>query len=190
MALTFFFVLSCLLSGTVDECNSAIGLATAHLGIVKSETDRHSLSEELQKLLDRLQLVQQYLFDLGAHLATPKSTSSESKLMRTQFSDDLVTQLESWIDDMDAKLPRLTTFVLPGGHPAAAALHMARTIARRAERVLTPLIRDEPDDISPAAYHFLNRLSDFFFVASRFVNHNMGSKDHLWDPKNRKLNTP
>lgn len=173
----------------MDECNSAIGLAKAHLEITKpGGADHCSLPEDLQKFLFRLQSVQQYLFDLGAHLATPKSTSSESKVTRTQFKDDSVTQLEAWIDDMDVKLPKLKTFVLPGGHPAAAALHLARTIARRAERVLTPLFRDEPTEISSAAYQFLNRLSDFLFVSSRFVNHNMGSKDLLWNPRNKESN--
>lgn len=163
----------------MDECNAAIGLAVSHLNSAKSVTNPELLFD-LQTLHGRLQTIQQYMFDLGAHLATPQSSSSLAKVARTRFSDDAAKQLETWIDDMDPKLPTLTTFILPGGHPAAAALHLARTIARRAERVLTPLIRDEESDIDMCAYRFLNRLSDFLFVASRVANRIMGCQDVLW----------
>lgn len=166
-------------SGTVDECNAAIGLAASYLDKPASPTDQVALFDQ-QTLLTRLQTVQQYLFDLGAHLATPRSTSSQSKVAKTKFSAGAADQLEAWIDDMDPKLAPLTTFVLPGGHPAAAALHMARTIARRAERAVTPLYCTEVTEIDEPAYRFLNRLSDFLFVASRLANVLMGSPDVVW----------
>lgn len=165
-------------SGTVDECNAAIGLATSHLAtppypLSDTESDR-------QKLLSRLQLVQHYLFDLGAHLATPRTTSPSAKLSRTQFSSNAAAELEIWIDEMDTKLEPLTTFVLPGGHPSAAALHLARTIARRAERAVTPLRAQQQSQMDSSAYCFINRLSDFLFVSSRFANLIMGSQDVKW----------
>lgn len=164
--------------GTVDECNAAIGLATSHLAtppypLSDTESDR-------QKLLSRLQLVQHYLFDLGAHLATPRTTSPSAKLSRTQFSSNAAAELEIWIDEMDTKLEPLTTFVLPGGHPSAAALHLARTIARRAERAVTPLRAQQQSQMDSSAYCFINRLSDFLFVSSRFANLIMGSQDVKW----------
>lgn len=207
-------------SGTVDECNAAIGLATSHL---TTETDTKSSSstadghapQDLQTLVDRLQRIQRHLFDIGAHLATPQTSSSKWKVKRTQFPLDAVTNMEQWIDEMEDKLEPLTTFILPGGHPAAAALQLARTIARRAERCVTPLFLAQEDssgeheteehagtngspegskseseggqtrshaekDIDPSVFQFLNRLSDFLFVASRSANHLMGVSDVLW----------
>lgn len=166
-------------SGTVDECNAAIGLASSYLNKPASATDQVILFDQ-RTLQTRLQTVQHYLFDLGAHLATPRSTSPNSKIAKTQFSPSAADQLEAWIDDMDPKLRPLNTFVLPGGHPAAAALHMARTIARRAERAVTPLYCTEASEIDEHAYRFLNRLSDFLFVASRLTNIIMGCPDVTW----------
>lgn len=199
--------------GTVDECNASIGLATSFMSSQQAAVTDPVLLYDLRALISRLQTVQQYLFDLGAHLATPRnSQSSSSKIHKTRFSPTASLQLEQWIDDMDPKLPKLTTFVLPGGSSAAAALHQARTIARRAERNVTPLITNdkkedhqsgvEPDlgervvnegdadgsnngdvemgEIDPSAYRFLNRLSDFLFVASRFTNFVLGCKDITW----------
>lgn len=82
---------------------------------------------------------------------------------------------------MDEGLDRLTTFVLPGGHPAAAALHLARTISRRAERIVTPLFRQGDNEIDETAYRFINRLSDYLFVASRHANRIMGVSDVTWN---------
>lgn len=124
--------------------------------------------------------MQHYLFDLGAHLATPRSSSTVGKIEKTKFSASAADELEAWIDDMDTKLAPLTTFVLPGGHPSAAALHMARTIARRAERTVTPLYT-AGGEIDEAAYRFINRLSDFLFVASRCANRIMGCEDITWN---------
>jgi cob(I)alamin adenosyltransferase len=159
--------------GTVDECNAAVGLACAHLATVAQP-------DKSDKLLLRLAAVQNRLFDLGAHLATPRDSSSQCKLDKTAFSASAADDLEAWIDDMEAGLSPLVTFVLPGGHPSAAALHLARTIARRAERAVTPMLIEEGEQIDPAAYRFLNRLSDFFFVASRHANMINNCPDVAW----------
>lgn len=170
-----------LLSGTVDECNSTIGLAVSYLSSSQSTATDEDLKLDRQTLQSRLQTVQQYMFDLGANLATPRATSSEAKCQKTVFSKETTTQLETWIDDMDSKLTPLTTFILPGGHPSSASLHLARTVARRAERMITPLLSEHPPQIDQAAYIFLNRLSDFLFVAARFANRVMGLTDITWE---------
>lgn len=175
----------------MDECNAAIGLATAHLEASGgANTEEAQAQFECQKpvLIARLQLVQNFLFDLGAHLATPRTKSSSFKVARTEFAESAVQKLEGWIDDMDSKLPQLTTFLLPGGHPASAALHMARTIARRAERAITPLYRTEQEQIEGSAYRFLNRLSDFLFVASRMANCIVAVTDVKWQENRAALN--
>lgn len=139
------------------------------------------LNTATRKLQASLEIVQHYLFDLGAHLATPRSTSSANKINKTKFPETAAPQLEKWIDEMDEGLDRLTTFVLPGGHPAAAALHLARTISRRAERIVTPLFRQGDNEIDETAYRFINRLSDYLFVASRHANRIMGVSDVTWN---------
>lgn len=164
--------------GTVDECNAVVGVARAHLQerICVGVTD----SSELQKLSDQLASVQNRLFDLGAHLATPRDDASQLKLAKTTFPDDAINDLERWIDEMEEELPKLTTFILPGGHPCAASLHVARTVARRAERMVTPLLSAGGEQIDPCAYKFLNRLSDYFFVASRHANRLTETSDVTW----------
>jgi cob(I)alamin adenosyltransferase len=169
--------------GTVDECNAAVGLACAHL--LHDDGDRGADAAGVHKLHSRLTALQHKLFDLGAHLATPRDNSSKDKLAKTAFPAKAADDLEAWIDDMEEDLAPLTTFILPGGHPAAAALHLARTVARRAERAVTPMligtgIDPEPDAVDPAAYRFMNRLSDFFFVASRLANKLTNNADVTW----------
>ncbi|CAN8064903.1 unnamed protein product [Agarophyton chilense] len=128
--------------GIVDECNAAIGLACSHLQTFVPSPDHKHMCHPSERpiLIARLQLVQNFLFDLGAYLATPRKKSPTFKVIRTEFPERAATDLERWIDDMDTKLPELSTFLLPGGHPASASLHIGRTIARRAERLLTPLM--------------------------------------------------
>lgn len=147
--------------GTVDEANSAIGLVRLY---TKGEQD---------KMLAR---IQQDLFDLGADLATPYGKGSDKALrvITTQ-----VKRLENEIDALNAHLAPLTSFVLPGGSPAAAQLHLARTIVRRAERVVCALASAEKTN--PVATMYLNRLSDFLFVLAR-VNNGNGVHDILWQP--------
>lgn len=157
--------------GTVDETNSAIGVARLHTGGM----------EKLDTMLFR---IQNDLFDLGADLATP-GTDEPPAYEPLRIVESQVTRLENEIDDLNATLEPLTSFVLPGGNAAAANLHLARTICRRAERLMVELSVTEAEIVSPAAIKYANRLSDFLFVAARFAN-DAGKADILWVPgKNR-----
>jgi cob(I)alamin adenosyltransferase len=151
--------------GTVDETNAAIGVVRLHL----------SDAPELDRMLG---LIQNDLFDLGADLAVPQR---EGKAERLRVLASQVERLERDIDALNEKLGPLTSFILPGGTPAAAYLHVARTVCRRAERVVVELAARPDEPVSEAAIHYLNRLSDFLFVASRTANHN-GAGDVLWVP--------
>jgi cob(I)alamin adenosyltransferase len=146
--------------GTVDEANAAIGIARLHG------------DAELDVMLGR---IQNDLFDLGADLCRPEVEGKDGlRIVEAQ-----VERLEREIDAMNAKLAPLNSFVLPGGTPAAAYLHQARTIVRRAEREMTALAEREP--INPAAIRYVNRLSDHLFVAARAAN-DWGQRDVLWQP--------
>ena len=151
--------------GTVDETNAAIGVVRLHTGD----------TPELDAMLGR---IQNDLFDLGADLAVPER---EGKAERLRVVASQVERLERDIDALNDKLAPLTSFVLPGGTPAAAHLHVARTICRRAERVIVELAAQPGEPVSAAGIQYMNRLSDFLFVASRAVNGN-GSGDVLWVP--------
>jgi len=157
--------------GTIDEVNAAIGLARLH-----TASDAH-----IDAMLAR---IQNDLFDLGADLCSPdkgKGPGGE----RLAIVDGQVARLEQEIDTLNAGLAPLRSFVLPGGTPAAAALHLARTICRRAERLIVELSHRPDESVSSAVIKYVNRLSDFLFVASRYVNDN-GARDVLWVPgKNR-----
>lgn len=151
--------------GTVDETNASIGVARLHLAHLP----------ELDAMLGR---IQNDLFDLGADLATPER---EGKPERLRVLTSQVERLEREIDQLNSGLAPLTSFVLPGGKPAAAYLHLARTICRRAERAMVELAARPEEKITTAAVQYVNRLSDFLFVASRVVNDN-GAGDVLWVP--------
>ena len=158
--------------GTVDECNAAIGLARLSTA---------AESPELDAMLGR---IQNDLFDLGADLATPPA-EDEAEGARLRMVGAQVERLEREIDALNADLSPLRSFVLPGGTPAAAALHLARTICRRAERLMVDLKVEHGEAVSGAALGYANRLSDFLFVASRHCNH-LRDGDVLWVPgKNR-----
>ena len=157
--------------GTVDETNATLGMARLHTGA----------DPNLDAMLAR---IQNDLFDLGADLCTPdkgeKLAYEPLRIVQTQ-----VDRLEKEIDELNASLAPLRSFVLPGGAPAAAALHLSRTISRRAERLMVARSRTEGAVVSAPALHYVNRLSDFLFVASRYANLNAGG-DVLWTPgKNR-----
>jgi cob(I)alamin adenosyltransferase len=151
--------------GTVDETNAAIGVARLHL----------AENPELDAMLG---LVQNDLFDLGADLAMPQR---EDKAERVRVVSGQVERLERDIDRLNAQLPPLSAFILPGGTPAAAYLHLARTICRRAERMMVELAAQPDEPVGDAAIQYMNRLSDFLFIASRTANHN-GAGDVLWVP--------
>ncbi|MGE0828851.1 MAG: cob(I)yrinic acid a,c-diamide adenosyltransferase [Hyphomonadaceae bacterium] len=153
--------------GAADETNAAVGVARLHL----------AASPDLDEILAR---VQNDLFDLGADLATPeRGKPLPFEALRIQESQ--VDRLEREVDAVNEKLAPLTSFILPAGTPAAAHLHLARTIARRAERAVARLMEDPAERVSPAALKYLNRLSDLLFVAARAANGN-GADDVLWKP--------
>lgn len=154
--------------GTTDEANSIIGIARL------STAGAEGRLADVDAMLGR---VQNDLFDLGADLCTPEQENPEYPPLR--IVDAQVDRLEAEIDQMNATLAPLKSFVLPGGHPVAAYLHQARTVVRRAERLMTALQAAEP--INPTALRYANRLSDHLFVAARWVNaDNHG--DVLWVP--------
>jgi cob(I)alamin adenosyltransferase len=156
--------------GTVDEANAAIGMARVHLA---------SDSDGLDAILAR---VQNDLFDLGADLCVPEtSTETGQGRERLRVSDAQVERLETEIDRMTAELAPLRSFVLPGGTPAAAALHVARTVCRRAERAMVAVANEPNERVSAPALKYINRLSDLLFVASRMAN-DSGRTDVLWVP--------
>lgn len=154
--------------GTVDECNSAIGAAISLL----------SSDKKFKEVKAELEFVQHALFDIGAALATPRSLASTPKISKTRFDSEEITLLEKWIDKMDTELPKLTYFILPGGHPASALLHLARSICRRSEREAYPLAQNA--DVSENVLVYLNRLSDYLFVLSRYVNLLAGCEETRW----------
>jgi cob(I)alamin adenosyltransferase len=152
--------------GDVDETNSAIGLARISTAAMP----------ELDAMLER---IQNDLFDLGADLATPPSDQPLGyEPLRIVMAQ--VTRLEVEIDALNARLAPLRSFVLPGGSPASAALHLARAVSRRAERRMVALA-SSGEEVSAPALQFINRLSDFLFVAARVANHD-GAGDVLWKP--------
>ena len=153
--------------GTVDEANAALGLARLSM----------AGHPALDAMLAR---IQNDLFDLGADLATPPRPGEvEGKALRIVQAQ--VDRLEGEIDLLNADLSPLRSFVLPGGSAAAAALHIARTVSRRAERLMVDLARLPDEEVSAPALRYINRLSDFLFVASRISNRN-GEGDVLWVP--------
>lgn len=156
--------------GGVDECNCAIGAAISFLP---------AHDKALSELRHQLETIQHALFDVGAALATPRTTATTPKLNLTRFDETATKSLENWIDAMETELPRLRTFILPGGHSVGAMLHLARSICRRAERDVVPL--NSQADVADGILVYLNRLSDYLFVASRFVNHRMKCPETLWE---------
>ncbi len=149
--------------GDVDETNACLGLVR-----------QHTAGTVLDPILARLQ---NELFDLGADLATPaRPDEAEGTVLR--ILDSQVARLEIELDGLNDSLAALTSFVLPGGTPAAAALHLARTVARRAERSVVALA-ESGQAVSPPAQRYLNRLSDLLFVAARFAN-GAGRDDVFW----------
>jgi cob(I)alamin adenosyltransferase len=152
--------------GTVDETNAVIGAARVSLA------GQHA---EIDAMLGR---IQNDLFDLGADLTVPERQGDKQRL---RVSDTQVAWLEGEIDRLNAELKPLRSFVLPGGSAAAAALHVARTVCRRAERQIVQLASMPDEPVSAPALKYINRLSDLLFVASRYVN-GRGDDDVLWVP--------
>jgi cob(I)alamin adenosyltransferase len=159
--------------GTVDELNSAIGLARAFNAERKGAPSA--------KLDDVLAQVQNDLFDLGAELATPRENL---KTGMPSVGKQHITKLERLMDDLNSELGSLQEFILPGGSQTAAALHLARTICRRAERFCVRLAREEM--IGEQVVPYLNRLSDALFVLARWTNKKQGVKETFWKNQQRR----
>jgi cob(I)alamin adenosyltransferase len=148
--------------GTVDEANSVLGLVL--------------LQELPARFVERLRALQNELFDVGSDLCVPGPAGEALRILPAYTA-----RLERWIDEENARLAPLASFVLPGGSPAAAHLHLARTVVRRAERLVSALLEREPGAVNPEVLKYLNRLSDLFFVLARVANGD-GKDDVLWRP--------
>lgn len=165
--------------GTTDELSS-------HLGLVKAYAE-----EKKHEYVDQLERIQCILQDISSLLATPRSDElsddpeREARVsMRLKFNPRHITELEEWIDRYDSRLPALTNFILPGGGHVSAALHVARTVCRRAERSIVPLISDELVDGQVLCY--INRLSDYLFTVARYAAFLDGKKETIYiQPKAR-----
>ncbi|MGE6760472.1 cob(I)yrinic acid a,c-diamide adenosyltransferase [Corallococcus interemptor] len=151
--------------GEVDELNATLGLARTF-----------PLPADLEHLLQR---IQDQLFTVGAVLATPPHTKAAAHI--PELRPEWVEEMEHHIDRYEEELPKMTHFILPGGAPAAAALHLSRTVCRRAERRVVTLLRE--DKAPPAVAMYLNRLSDLLFVVARLVNFRAGLPDVKWIPE-------
>jgi cob(I)alamin adenosyltransferase len=153
--------------GTIDEANAAIGIARLHTG-------------EDASLDGALERIQNDLFDVGADLCTPDQGKGPGGA-RLTVTDKQVAWLESEIDRLNAELEPLRSFILPGGLPAGAYLHLARTICRRAERLIAELMDKADESVTPEVLQYVNRLSDYLFVAARYAN-DKGAMEILWRP--------
>jgi cob(I)alamin adenosyltransferase len=149
--------------GTVDELNSIIGIA-------RSFCKHEDLSESLRKISNML-------FNLGSDLASPYNPPPKFEV--TRLDSESILYLENLIDEYTGKLPLLRNFILPGGTPSAAFLHQARTVCRRAERLVVRLSQEEV--IGDTVVIFINRLSDYLFTAARYDNFLSGEKDNVWE---------
>jgi cob(I)alamin adenosyltransferase len=154
--------------GTLDEANAIIGMVRVQLAGEPADIDA------------MLVRIQNDLFDLGADLTTPEREGKKQR-DRLRVSEAQVARLENEIDKLNSVLKPLRSFVLPGGSPAAAAMHVARTVCRRGERHMVELASTPGEHVSPTALKYINRLSDLLFVASRYLN-GRGENDVLWVP--------
>lgn len=152
--------------GNTDELSSAIGLARAFC-LDKGHTFTYQL--------DKIQCILQ---DVGSNIATPRSSARESHIKKTKFAAQPIVELETWIDKFTEELPPLTSFILPSGGKSSAALHLARTVCRRAERSVAPIFRSGEAD--PDVAKFLNRLSDYLFTVARYAAMKEGSEEKIY----------
>lgn len=151
--------------GTVDELSSCLGLARGQTGVPATAA--------------RLVRIQRDLFAVGASLARPPAEEGRKRPPVPEVPVERVGEMEAWMDEADAELPPLRNFILPGGAPAAATLHLARSVCRRAERVTVSLAARE--EVDEGILRYLNRLSDLLFVLARVENHAAGTADQAWE---------
>lgn len=158
------------LYGEVDELNSRIGFATSLL----------AQENKFTEILNLLHRIQSALFDLGSNLACEEENRAKFKL--PQIKEKAITEMEESIDKMDGELEPLKSFILPGGSLASAALHLCRTSARNVERKMVAYHNESGEALPDHALAYINRLSDYFFVLARYVNHQQNGKEILWIP--------
>ncbi|MEC7734929.1 MAG: cob(I)yrinic acid a,c-diamide adenosyltransferase [Pseudomonadota bacterium] len=159
--------------GTIDEANSIIGIA-------RTKTKKAELI-----LLDNiLATIQNELFDLGAEISIPNSKENDSFIQNTKITENQITRIENEIDQLNINLEDLDSFILPGGTAISSYLHLARTVLRKAERLMVNLNSQENINVSETALKYINRLSDLMFVAARYANQVDigGTGDVLWKP--------
>lgn len=163
--------------GTIDEVNSIIGLVRTH-----------TKDSELINLDNILAAVQNELFDLGAEISIPPTKDNIQIIEKTKILDEQILRIEEEIDQLNFSLKDLDSFVLPGGSKASAHLHLARTVTRRAERLMVRMNKQKKNSISETALKYVNRLSDLMFVAARYANQSDigGIGDILWQPGNTR----
>jgi|TARA_B100001105_G_scaffold55818_1_gene42447 cob(I)alamin adenosyltransferase len=163
--------------GTIDEVNSIIGLVRTH-----------TKDSELIILDNILAAVQNELFDLGAEISIPLTKDNIEIIEKTKILDEQILRIEEEIDQLNFSLKDLDSFVLPGGSKASAHLHLARTVTRRAERLMVRMNKQKNNSISETALKYVNRLSDLMFVAARYANQSDigGIGDVLWQPGNTR----
>jgi cob(I)alamin adenosyltransferase len=166
--------------GTIDELNSVLGIVISQIRSDKSFNSKknQTANQTLVQCLELLSKVQSSLFDIGSHLACE---NEKLALKLPKIRTDQISSMESWIDQANTQLKELKNFILPGGSLAASYTHLARTVARRSERIVVALAKKASVDESVVIY--LNRLSDFLFVVSRFLNHLQKIEDVLWKPQ-------
>lgn len=157
--------------GEVDELNAV-------LGSVIAADPSHDLDPE------RLHLIQEDLFVIGARLATADPDRARRRGAIPELPPERIGELEAWIDEMDEELVPLTAFILPGGSPLAARLQVARTVCRRAERAIIGLLPSQPD-LGEVLVPYVNRLSDLLFTLARYANHLAGVEDTVWAPRRK-----
>jgi cob(I)alamin adenosyltransferase len=163
--------------GSVDELNSNIGIAISSLTV----KDRHLFLD----LINIMTCIQSELFIVGSDLADPRSpTGNQNQFQTPRTEENMASALEDAIDKFETELEPITFFILPGGSIEASLLHITRTIARRAESAATLLSKDQI--MNPIVLVYLNRLSDFLFVAARLINKRLGIKDVAWRPSERQ----
>ena len=158
--------------GTLDELNAFIGLAKAEI------------SDE--KVLNQLQKIQFDLFTVGSEAATPTDKlilANGKNRLDLMISEEEISELEHWMDDLDAELEPLQFFILPSGGKAAASVHVCRTVCRRAERAMVHL--NETEEVRPELIKYLNRLSDYLFILARYISKISGEKEDYWNPSAR-----
>jgi cob(I)alamin adenosyltransferase len=158
--------------GTFDELNAALG------GVLSLDPDGDLGTEDLQR-------VQEDLFILGSRLAAARPERELERGTIPGLAPGRIADLEAWIDSLDEELPALDAFLLPGGCPAGAQLHVARTVCRRAEREVTSLLDSDPA-LSTAVIPYINRLSDLLFTLARAVNHRAGRPEAQWLPQRKR----